>query len=99
MSINIVSEFGYSIMANDQDRKAVIDMAVNKVGIQIVKTHLEAIMVTLSTIFKSHTVLPAGVVCNVTNKIKCDIEYVKGAVEKRISLLQKEFVIIELAAE
>jgi len=85
MSINLVSDFGYSIMANDQDRKAAINMAMNNIGIQIVKTHLETMMTNLPTIFKSRNIVTSGVIDTVTEIIKCDIESMQMALLQNAS--------------
>eukprot|EP00798_Chlamydomonas_sp_ICE-L_P000938 gene938-5212_t len=72
-------------MANDQDRKAAINMAMNNIGIQIVKTHLETMMTNLPTIFKSRNIVTSGVIDTVTEIIKCDIESMQMALLQNAS--------------
>lgn len=85
MSVKMVSDYGYSVMATDQDRKAAINMAMQNLGTQIVKTHLETMMSSLPAIFKTHKIQSPGVLDTVIGMIKCDIDSMQMALLQNAS--------------
>jgi hypothetical protein len=71
---SLVANYGYSVVAGDDDRKASINMAIINMGIELVKTHLQTMKIQLPAIFKTYNIQTVGVLDNIAQMIQGDID-------------------------
>lgn len=75
--MSLVADYGYSVMASDDDRNASIQMAVLNMGIDIVRAHLETMRSHLPTIFEAHNIERKDVFETLDQMMKTDINNLK----------------------
>lgn len=71
---SLVANYGYSVVAGDDDRKASINMAILNMGIELVKTHLETMKTQLPAIFKTYNIQTVGILDSLAQMIQGDID-------------------------
>lgn len=74
---SLVANYGYSVMAEDGERKAAINMAILNMGIELVRAHLVTMKKQLPVIFETHKIQNTCVLDTLEQMIQTDINNLK----------------------